>query len=89
MGAFPLYINLLIKKKRLGLYNKPLNQNQLGHLISLVGNSEKVPAIHCSKILVHDLAGVLKIRKSSEGLLLFCAPYKQRTCVLNTLMCLK
>ncbi len=33
------------QKKRLGLYNKPLNQNQLGHLISLVGNNDKLSAI--------------------------------------------
>lgn len=44
-GCLPSLHQFVDQKKRLGLYNRPLNQHQLGHLITLVGNNEKVPAI--------------------------------------------
>jgi hypothetical protein len=51
--------------------------------------SANIITTHRSEILVHNLAGALKIGKSAKGLSLFSPPYKQRTCVLNTVMYLK
>jgi hypothetical protein len=44
-GCLPNVHQLVDQKKRVGLYNKPLHQNQLGHLIQLVDNNQKVPPI--------------------------------------------